>query len=336
VTGSSLEEVEMLTSEAIQMIETWMQGAKLQIAHHKTEVMLVSNCKIVQRAEIIVGNHVIASKRVLKYLGVMVDDRLNFNSHVDYACEKATKAVNALARIMPNGYGPSSTKRRLLACVASSILRYGGPAWVKALKTKRNQTKLQSVFRLMAIRVASAYRTISSDAVCVITGMIPIGITILEDSACYRRSTTEGVRKHERAESLAKWQREWDSSTNGRWTYRLIPVLSVWLNRKHGEVNFQLTQFLSGHGCFRQYLHRFGHATSPMCPECLKIVETPEHVIFECPRFEEVRSVLSPAITVENVVNEMCKDLEAWSSVSHVIAQIMSQLQRKWRTDQVH
>ncbi|GBP14366.1 hypothetical protein EVAR_98823_1 [Eumeta japonica] len=43
----------------------------------------------------------------------------------------------------------------------------------------------------------------------------------------------------------------------GRWTHRLIPQIDFWLNRNHGEVNYYLTQMLSGHGCFRAYLHRF-------------------------------------------------------------------------------
>ena len=241
VTGETLEEVQMLAAEAIGMIEKWMQGAKLEIAHHKTEVLLVSNCKAVQHAEIIVGEHVITSTRVLRHLGVMIDDRLNFNSHVDYACGKASKVINAVARIMPNSYGPSSSKRRLLACVASSILRYGGPAWVAALKTKRNQVKLNSTFRLMAVRVVSAYRTISSEAVCVIAGMIPIGITLTEDNERYRRGNVSGVRTLLREESLVKWQRDWHTSEKGRWMHRLIPVLSTWLNRKHGRVTFCLT-----------------------------------------------------------------------------------------------
>ncbi|XP_065081181.1 uncharacterized protein LOC135703783 [Ochlerotatus camptorhynchus] len=115
----------------------------------------------------------------------MIDDRLNFNSHFDYACEKAAKAINAIARIMPNNSGPSSSKRRLLASVSSSILRYEDPAWDAALKTKKNQRKLNSTFRLMAMRVVSAYRTISTEAVCVIAGMIPIVITLAEDTECY-------------------------------------------------------------------------------------------------------------------------------------------------------
>jgi RNA binding protein fox-1 len=201
VTGEMAQEVEMLAAESIGIIETWMDGIKLKIAHHKTEVLSVSNSKAVQRVEIFVGEHAIASKRELKYLGVMIDDRLNFNSHVDYACEKAAKAINALSRIMPNIGGPRSSKRRLLASVSSSILRYGVPAWGTALKTKRNRKKLNSTFRFMAMRVASAYRTISLEAVCLIAGMIPICITLEEDIECYERRTTSQVR----TVSIAKW-----------------------------------------------------------------------------------------------------------------------------------
>lgn len=145
ITGETLEEVEMLTAETIGSIEAWMSEVKLRLAHHKTEVVLVSNCKAVQRAEINVGGQVIPSKRALKHLGVMVDDRLNFNCHVDYACEKAAKVVNAVSRIMPNIGGPSSSSRRLLAGVSSSILRYGVPAWATALKLKRNGTTFEHV-----------------------------------------------------------------------------------------------------------------------------------------------------------------------------------------------
>ncbi|XP_062542083.1 uncharacterized protein LOC134210074 [Armigeres subalbatus] len=191
VMSETLEEVEVLATEAISMIG-WMNGVKLQIAHHKLEVLLVSNCKVIQWMEIVVGDHAIVSKRSLKHLGVMIDDRLNFNSHVDCVCEKSAKAMSmsVIARIMPNVGGPRSSTRRLLASVSSSILRYGVPAWGNALETKRNHRMLQSAFRLMSI------------------------------------------------------------TDNGRWTHRLIPNLSTWMNRKHGEVNFHLTQFLSGHGCF--------------------------------------------------------------------------------------
>ncbi|XP_065092090.1 uncharacterized protein LOC135712920 [Ochlerotatus camptorhynchus] len=121
----------------------------------------------------------------------MIDDWLNFNSHVKYAYEKASKAISAIARIMPKNAGPST------------------------LETKQNQRKLSSTFWLMSMRVVSAYRTISSEAVCVIAGTIPIGITLAEDTECYRRREAGRVRKVVIVESLAKWQQEWNTMENG-------------------------------------------------------------------------------------------------------------------------
>ncbi|XP_065091272.1 uncharacterized protein LOC135712241 [Ochlerotatus camptorhynchus] len=129
----------------------------------------------------------------MKYLRVVIDDRLNFNSPVDYACEKDSKAINAIARIMPKNSGPSSSESCVLASVSWS--RYGGPAW-----------KLSSTFRLMA-------RTISLEAVCyrVIAGMVSIGITLAEDSECYMRREAGRVRKVVKVGSLAMWQQEWNA-----------------------------------------------------------------------------------------------------------------------------
>lgn len=338
VIGESRKEVEVLAMEAINTVEDWMRQKKLAIAHHKTELVVISNRKAVQQAKITVGEQDIDSQRVVKHLGVMIDDRLNFNSHVDYACGKAARAITALTRIMPNNSAISSSKRRLLATVSTSILRYGGPAWASALKTKRNQTRLNSAFRLMSIRVASAYRTISLEAVCVIAGMVPIGITLEEDRECYRQRGTRGIRKRARVDSLRKWQQQWDNTEKGRWTYRLIPNVSNWLERAHGEINFHMTQFLSGHGCFRKYLHRVGHAGSPLCPDCADVEETPEHVIFDCPRFEEARTemrvVIGEDVTPDNIVERMCNDENTWNSVDRAVRHITSALQRKWREDQ--
>lgn len=339
VLGESLEEAEMLASEAVDTVEQWMREAKLQLAHQKTELLMVSNCKKVQKATIRAGEQSISSKRDIKYLGVLIDDRLNFKSHVDYACEKAARAIANISWIMPNSFGPRSSKRRLLATVCTSVLRYGGPAWVPALQVKRNLKLLNKTFRVAAIRVASAYRTISLDAVCVIAGMVPIGIIILEDNECYRQATLTGhraisTRRAARLESIQKWQQEWDNSPNGRWTHSLIPDIQTWINRKHGEVNFHLTQFLSGHGCFRKYLHKIGYAESPFCPACNEVEETPEHVVFECPRFHMERGDTIPRLSVNDIVEQMCSDLSTWNSVSSAVSQIVMALQTRWRVDQ--
>lgn len=48
----------------------------------------------------------------------------------------------------------------------------------------------------------------------------------------------------------------------------------------HGDVNYNLTQFLTGHDG-----HRFEHDDSPFCAECINEYENREHILFVCPRF---------------------------------------------------
>lgn len=52
--------------------------------------------------------------------------------------------------------------------------------------------------------------------------------------------------------------------------------LPVWLDWKHGEVNFYLTQFLSGHVAFGSYLYKFDLRDSDECLYCGED-EPPEH-----------------------------------------------------------
>ena len=152
----------------------------LILAHHKTEVVMISNRKSAQSVSVQAGSATIESRRELKYLGVILDDRLSFTSHVDYVCKKASGAIAALTRIMAN-----ADNRRLLASVSTSIVRYGFPAWQPGIKTEHNRAKLSSTHRLMCLRVASAYRTVSGAAICVIAGMVPLTLLLQEDASCY-------------------------------------------------------------------------------------------------------------------------------------------------------
>ena len=66
---------------------------------------------------------------------------------------------------MPKVYGPSSERRMVLSTVVQSVLLYGAPAWEVALRHKKYVQIIRSVERKMAVRVTSAYRTVSTDAI---------------------------------------------------------------------------------------------------------------------------------------------------------------------------
>ncbi|XP_033228889.1 uncharacterized protein LOC117180500 [Belonocnema kinseyi] len=130
------------------------------------------------------------------------------------------------------------------------------------MKIQKHLLKLVRVQRIMAIRVCSAYRTISAEAVRVIAGIPPIYLLARE-----RAETYEGKEKQEaRKDLMVMWQEEMSAGRHGGWTYELLPLIEVWLNRPYGEVDYYLTQALSGHGCFRKYLFDRNRAPNDKCP----------------------------------------------------------------------
>ncbi|KMQ82650.1 reverse transcriptase [Lasius niger] len=178
----------------------------------------------------------------------MIDTRLSFKQQVEHVSIKASAVRADLSRLMPNVGGPKQRRSALLASVVTSVLTYGIAIWSDTLQTQKLRRKVAPVYRLSALRVTSAYRTMSEDAVCVIAGMLPIRVLAEERKSLYRRRgslSAAELRTEERRNSLHRWQLLWDASTNGRWTHRLIPQVDVWKNRSHGEVNYYLTQMLS-------------------------------------------------------------------------------------------
>ena len=63
---------------------------------------------------ITVGDQHMTSKQAIKYLGIMIGNRLTFREHLTYIGGKCAATQCAFARIMPNLGGPKQERGRLL------------------------------------------------------------------------------------------------------------------------------------------------------------------------------------------------------------------------------
>lgn len=102
VTGESSAEVERKLHIAFNVVEEWMNANKLKMNAGKTKYMLVRSIRNELRGNTIVkcldGNE-IERVEVMKYLGVIIDDRLRFSAHCDYMLKKIGKKISFLNRI---------------------------------------------------------------------------------------------------------------------------------------------------------------------------------------------------------------------------------------------
>nr|XP_023019429.1 uncharacterized protein LOC111508224 [Leptinotarsa decemlineata] len=189
---------------AIEKIVDWMTLNGLDTAPQKTE-----NRGPRKREDIKfqIQDTTITPRKYVKYLGVWLDDKYLWNEHVRRTCAKADRQTAALTKLLPNIRGPKTQKRRLLYGVVQSILLYAAPIWERVTAVDKYKNMLLATQRNMLLRVASAYRTVSQQAICVITSIPPVDI-LVEEKRCKinnREETTAGIKKKKWQETIREW-----------------------------------------------------------------------------------------------------------------------------------
>ncbi|KAL4104231.1 hypothetical protein QTP88_019540 [Uroleucon formosanum] len=177
-TGPLLEEA---LNPTLAAINEWMLQRGLQLAHHKNEAALLTNRRAFTPPRLEVGGHPINITKSLRYLGVTLDQRLNFAPHVDTVAKKAARSGAALARLMPTIRGPDQSKRRLLNTVVDSQLLYAAPAWISRVAVvARTRASLIRPQRSAALRTIRAYCTVSDEAALVLASTVAANLLGLE------------------------------------------------------------------------------------------------------------------------------------------------------------
>ena len=185
---------------------------------------------------------------------MQLDRKLSFGKHLQIATAKAIQCGAALTRFMPSIGGPREAKKRLVSSVVNSKLLYAAPIWTSALNNHAILKNLFSAQRGVVLRIVSAYRTVSTGAVLVLASVPPIDLLAEEKKETFQlrkelncltnlqeiARAKEAIRKDGRRRLVEKWQTRSHGDQSGRWTYRLIPELATWLDRKHGQVILSL------------------------------------------------------------------------------------------------
>jgi len=130
---------------------------------------------------------------------------LTFRGHINYIEEKCSKLIFSLSRSAKITWG---LKREALKTVYTGgilpLLLYGAPVWKSVLNKFCYKAKLIRIQRLINLRIAKAYRTVSNEALCVINGIIPINIKIEETGKIYE--ITKGIgTQYDREMEMENW-----------------------------------------------------------------------------------------------------------------------------------
>jgi hypothetical protein len=163
--------------------------------------------------------------------------------------------------------------------------------------------------------------TVSAEALCVLSGSTPIDLVIRERQELYQLKQAGQLRKYNEKETkdktLLDWQRRWETSIKVRETYRYFPeILKVVKRKRTLDLDKNIIQFLTGHGDFKSYLHGVGARESNLCTQC-QIIETPWHVLSNCPLYEHLRTTMKTLLQTENLNMRILPMKNAGMNSSH-------------------
>ena len=174
--------------------------------------------------------------------------------------------------------------------VVHLILLYDAEVWAEALDVEFHRKKPGAVQRRCALRIACSYRTVSEEAVLVIAGVMPIRLMVKQRKLVYDNKDSIGkvnAAKEGKDTVLDAWQHDWDRAEKGRRTRRLIRQIRPWTERLHGDVNYYIKQFLTGHGFFLAYLYKIGKISSLAYVYCEAALDDTEHTFFACSKWSD-------------------------------------------------
>jgi hypothetical protein len=111
---------------------------------------------------------------------------MTFRDHVNYTEEKCTELIFTLSKsakliweLKHKALNTNNTRGIL------PLIVHGAPVWKSVMNRTCYKAKINRIHRLINIRITKAYRTVSNEALCVITGIMPININITATVKCY-------------------------------------------------------------------------------------------------------------------------------------------------------
>jgi ribonuclease HI len=217
IKAESIREAENIANVELSKISAWAVNNKIRFNEHKSKAMLLTRRKRKERKEIEIylNNKPLIQVHSMKYLGIIFDSKLTFREHINYMVEKCTKLIFALSKSAKLNWGlKNAALKTIYTGGILPLLLYGAPVWRKAIDKASYKARLLRVQRLMNIKMAKAYRTVSHEALCVLTGTMPIDLKIEQEARIYdlTKGNDIGKIKFDKDMDVKYWQHPAEAS----------------------------------------------------------------------------------------------------------------------------
>lgn len=202
----------------------------------------------------------------------------------------------------------------------------------------------------MVLRVIRAYKTVSEVAASLLARIPLLFLTAAKYKRIYERIrglrnldllTTDAAKEiYDSADLLMsrQWQALLQNSRlpDARVRDVILPIFNQWLRRKHGSLTYYLTQILTGHESFGDFLFKIRKVPSSLCPHCDDNMDSMEHTMLVCTAWSSQRHLLQDKVGLDIswpvLLPKMLNNKECWSAVVTFATEVISTKERlEWQ-----
>ena len=108
-------------------LQTWADTNKMEFHPAKCQVLRFTNKRKPSQAEYKIQNTTLARVDSAKYLGVILDSKLNWSNQISAACGKASRTLSFLQRNLY--FCPTGVKEKCVNTLVRPVLEYGCCVW---------------------------------------------------------------------------------------------------------------------------------------------------------------------------------------------------------------
>ena len=185
--------------QALRLVEEWCIKENLRVNPGKTTLVPFTKKRGVDgwRPPKLFNKELIWENEV-KYLGVTLDRKLTWNSHIDKTITRAKNCMYACKRMVGKTWGMNSkTMLWIYITVVRTVITYACVVWWPKACQTTVRAKLDSVQRLACLAITGAMSTTPADALNIVLDLPPLTDYIkgqarlssyrLEQTGCWKR-----------------------------------------------------------------------------------------------------------------------------------------------------
>ena len=143
------KKLEYLVNKELENVNVWMKLNKLSINYNKTNYIILTNKKIQNSINVKLEGHSLERVKETKYLGVILNEKLNWTKHVNFIKNKLNSASYIMSKL--RHYVDIKTLQMIYYSVVNSHLSYCITTWGGAPPTIIEPLKViqRKIIRIM-------------------------------------------------------------------------------------------------------------------------------------------------------------------------------------------